>query len=124
VANAPGCTSASAAYCTYAALDVPTFTASRLSRPHPASDPGRQSRNYANQTSFSSDMSVYHDTEILHNIIDLRKTTTPVFLIHTLKRQPMPNERYQSWRTETACDVRVFFAQLACRRRSRDGEEM
>jgi hypothetical protein len=47
VANAPGCTSASAAYCTYPALDVPTFTASRLSPPHPASDPGSQSRNYA-----------------------------------------------------------------------------
>jgi hypothetical protein len=43
----PGCTSASAAYCTYPDLDVPTFTASRLSRPHPASDPGSQSRNYA-----------------------------------------------------------------------------
>jgi hypothetical protein len=27
------------------ALDVPTFTASRLSRPQPASDPGSQSRN-------------------------------------------------------------------------------
>jgi hypothetical protein len=47
VANAPGCTSASAAYCTYHALDVLTFTASRLSRPHTASDPGSQSRNYA-----------------------------------------------------------------------------
>jgi hypothetical protein len=30
----------------YPALDVPTFTASRLSRPQPASDPGSQSRNY------------------------------------------------------------------------------
>jgi hypothetical protein len=49
VANAPGCTSASAAYCTYPALDVQTFTAIRLSRPHPASDPGSQSRNYAGQ---------------------------------------------------------------------------
>jgi hypothetical protein len=49
VANAPGCTSASAAYCTYPALDVPTLTASRLSRPHPASDPGSQSRNYAGE---------------------------------------------------------------------------
>jgi hypothetical protein len=45
----PGCTSASAAYCTYPALDVPTFTASRLSRPHPASHPGSQSRNYAGE---------------------------------------------------------------------------
>jgi hypothetical protein len=49
VANAPGCTSASAAYCTYPALYVPTFTASRLSRPHHASDPGCQSRNYADE---------------------------------------------------------------------------
>jgi hypothetical protein len=49
MANASGCTSASAAYCTYPALDVPTFTASRLSRPHPASDPGSQSRNYAGE---------------------------------------------------------------------------
>jgi hypothetical protein len=46
VANAPGCTSASAASCTYPAWDVPTFTASRLLRPQPASDPGSQSRNY------------------------------------------------------------------------------
>jgi hypothetical protein len=30
-------------------LDVPTFTASRLSRPHPGSDPGSQSRNYAGE---------------------------------------------------------------------------
>jgi hypothetical protein len=45
----PGCTSASAAYCTYLALDVPTFTASRLSRPHPVSDPRSQSRNYAGE---------------------------------------------------------------------------
>jgi hypothetical protein len=37
------------AYCTYPALDVPTFTASCLSRPHPASDPGSQSRNYAGE---------------------------------------------------------------------------
>jgi hypothetical protein len=49
VANAPGCTSASAAYCTYPALDVPTFTASRLSRPQPASDPGNQGRNYVGE---------------------------------------------------------------------------
>jgi hypothetical protein len=49
VADATGCTSASAAYCTYSALDVTTFTASRLSRPHPASDPGSQSRNYAGE---------------------------------------------------------------------------
>jgi hypothetical protein len=33
----------------YPALDVPTFTASHLSRPHPASDPGSQSRNYAGE---------------------------------------------------------------------------
>jgi hypothetical protein len=49
VANAPRCTSANAAYCTYPALDVPTFTASRLSRPQPSSDPGSQSRNYAGE---------------------------------------------------------------------------
>jgi hypothetical protein len=49
VANAPGRTLASATYCTYPALDVPTFTASRFSRPHPASDPGTQSRNYADE---------------------------------------------------------------------------
>jgi hypothetical protein len=49
VATAPGCTSASAAYCNYPALDVPTFTASRLSRPHPARDPGSKSRNYAGE---------------------------------------------------------------------------
>jgi hypothetical protein len=49
MANAPGCTSASAAYFTYPSLDVPTFTASRLSRPHPASDPGSQSWNYAGE---------------------------------------------------------------------------
>jgi hypothetical protein len=49
VANAPGCTSASAAYCTYPALDVPTFTASRLSHPQPASDPGSQSRKYVGE---------------------------------------------------------------------------
>jgi hypothetical protein len=30
-------------------LDVPTFTASSLSCPHPASDPGSQSRNYAGE---------------------------------------------------------------------------
>jgi hypothetical protein len=41
--------SASAAYWTYPALDVPTFTASRLSRPQPASDPGSQSRNYVGE---------------------------------------------------------------------------
>jgi hypothetical protein len=46
VANVAGCTSASAAYSTYPALDVPTFTASRLSRPQPKSDPGSQNRNY------------------------------------------------------------------------------
>jgi hypothetical protein len=34
---------------TYSALDVPTFTASRLSRPYPASDRGSQSRNYAGE---------------------------------------------------------------------------
>jgi hypothetical protein len=45
----PICASASAAYCTYPALDIPTFTASRLSRPHPANDPGNQSRNYAGE---------------------------------------------------------------------------
>jgi hypothetical protein len=44
VANAPGRTSASAAYCTYPALEIQTFIASRLSRPHPASDPGSQNR--------------------------------------------------------------------------------
>jgi hypothetical protein len=49
VANAPGYTSANGAYCTYPALDVPTFTASRLSRPHPASDPVSQNRNYAEE---------------------------------------------------------------------------
>jgi hypothetical protein len=49
VANAPGCTSASAVYCTYPALDVLIFTASRLSRPHPASDPGSQNRNYSGE---------------------------------------------------------------------------
>jgi hypothetical protein len=49
VANAAGCTSASTAYCTYPALDVPTFTASRLSRPQPSSDPGSQSRNYVGE---------------------------------------------------------------------------
>jgi hypothetical protein len=49
VANAPGCTSASAAYYTYPALDVSPFTARRLSRPQPASDPGSQSRNYADE---------------------------------------------------------------------------
>jgi hypothetical protein len=49
MANAPGCTSASAACCTYPALDVTIFTASLLSRPHPASDPGSQSRNYADE---------------------------------------------------------------------------
>jgi hypothetical protein len=36
-------------YCTYPALDVPTFAASRLSRPHPASDPNSQSRNYVGE---------------------------------------------------------------------------
>jgi hypothetical protein len=45
----PPCTSDSVAYCTYPALDVPTFTASRLSRPHPASDPGSQTRNCAGE---------------------------------------------------------------------------
>jgi hypothetical protein len=30
-------------------LDVPSFTASRLSRPQTASDPGSQSRNYAGE---------------------------------------------------------------------------
>jgi hypothetical protein len=30
-------------------LDVPTFTASHLSRQHPASDPGSQSWNYAGE---------------------------------------------------------------------------
>jgi hypothetical protein len=30
-------------------LDIPTFTASRLSRPQPASDPGSQSRNYVGE---------------------------------------------------------------------------
>jgi hypothetical protein len=49
VANAPGCTSACEAYCTDPALDVPTFTASRLSRPQPASDPGSQNRNYVGE---------------------------------------------------------------------------
>jgi hypothetical protein len=49
VANALGSTSASAAYFTYPALDVPTFTASRLSRTQPASDPGSQSRNYVGE---------------------------------------------------------------------------
>jgi hypothetical protein len=49
MANAPRCTSASAAYCTYPALDFPTFTASRLSRPQPASEPGSQSRNYVGE---------------------------------------------------------------------------
>jgi hypothetical protein len=49
VANAPGSTSASAAYFTYPALEVPTFTASRLSRPQPARDPGSQSRNYVGE---------------------------------------------------------------------------
>jgi hypothetical protein len=42
VANAPGCTSASAAYCTLT-LDVPTLTTSRLPR-----DPGGQRWNYVN----------------------------------------------------------------------------
>jgi hypothetical protein len=49
MANVPGCTSASAAYCTYPALDVPTVTANRHSRPQPASDPGSQSRNYVGE---------------------------------------------------------------------------
>jgi hypothetical protein len=49
VADAPGFTSASAAYCTFPALDVPTFTASRLSRPQPGNDPGNQSRNYVSE---------------------------------------------------------------------------
>jgi hypothetical protein len=49
VANAPGCTSASVAYCTYPALDVPTFTTSHLSCPQPASDPGSQSQNYVGE---------------------------------------------------------------------------
>jgi hypothetical protein len=31
------------------ALDVSTFTASRLSRPQPASDPGSESRNYVGE---------------------------------------------------------------------------
>jgi hypothetical protein len=30
-------------------LDVPTFTASRLSRPQPASDTGSQSQNYVGE---------------------------------------------------------------------------
>jgi hypothetical protein len=34
---------------TYPALDVPTFTASRLLCPQPASDPGSQSRNYVGE---------------------------------------------------------------------------
>ena len=42
----PWCTAASTAYCTYPALDVPTFPTSRHSRPHPANDPGSQGRNY------------------------------------------------------------------------------
>jgi hypothetical protein len=33
----------------YPALDVPTFTASRLSRPQPASDPGSQIQNYVGE---------------------------------------------------------------------------
>jgi hypothetical protein len=49
VANAPGCISASAAYYTYPALDIPTFIASRLSLPQPASDPGSQSRTYVGE---------------------------------------------------------------------------
>jgi hypothetical protein len=31
------------------ALDIPTFTASRLSRPQPASDPGSQSWKYVGE---------------------------------------------------------------------------
>jgi hypothetical protein len=70
VANAPRCTSASAAYCTYPALDVPTFTASRLSRPQPASDPGSQSWNYVDEKwpiNFFQDAD-FHETsrDILH----------------------------------------------------------
>jgi hypothetical protein len=49
MANASRCTSASAAYCTYPALDVQTFTASRLSRIQFASDPGSESRNYVGE---------------------------------------------------------------------------
>jgi hypothetical protein len=33
----------------YPTLDVPTFTASRLSRPQPARDPGSQSRQYVGE---------------------------------------------------------------------------
>ena len=46
MANAPGCTAASTAYCTFPASDVPTFTTSRHPRPHPANDPGSQMWNY------------------------------------------------------------------------------
>jgi hypothetical protein len=72
VANAPGCTSASAAYCTYPALDVPTFTTSRLSSPQPASDPGSQSRNYVGEKwsiNFCQDAD-FHETprDLLHAI--------------------------------------------------------
>jgi hypothetical protein len=68
VVNSPGCTSASAAYCTYPALDVPTFT-SRLSRPHPASDPGSQSWNYAGEK-WPINFADFHETsrDLLHTV--------------------------------------------------------
>jgi hypothetical protein len=70
VANAPWCTSASAAYCTYPALDVPTFAASRLSRPHPASHPGSQSRNYAGEKWLINFAEMPHETsrDLLHAV--------------------------------------------------------
>jgi hypothetical protein len=60
------------------ALDVPTFTASHLSRLQPASDPGSESRNYAGEKWLINfaEMPDFHLTprDLLHAVNQRRGT--------------------------------------------------